>query len=229
MPKFQYNIWLFGTRRPLFRTGCRKITPLKCTFQPASAAPLEHIRTGRWHCKSGNSRSTVNNGHRKGEKTNCTLWVFRRKNEHAKGYWTEWKSTKILTTHSVASRENFWSFSALLQSKPNIYCNLFIDISQDYRHFLPLNHQKTWQKAEKLGYGKGKRPDFSGRNIRTFGVKHRNFASKKSVLSAFPTGKRRKTQAKQGKNRKCSYFAIFRDGTRRSGFRAPSRVDNGTP
>ena len=43
----------------------------------------------------------------KGEKTNCTLWAFKRKNEHAKEYWTEWKSTKILTTHSVSSRENF--------------------------------------------------------------------------------------------------------------------------
>ena len=134
-----------------------------------------------------------------------------------------------MTTHSVSSREIFWPFSAFLQPKPDIYYNLFIDISQDYRHFLPLNHQKTWQKTEKLGYGKGKTPDFSGRNIRTFGVKHRNFASKKSVLSAFPTGKRRKTQAKQGKNRKRSYFAIFRDGTKRGGFRAPSRVDNAPP
>ena len=45
-----------------------------------------------------------------------------------------------------------------------------------------------------MGYGKGKTPDFSGRNIRTFGAKHRNFASQKSVLSAFPTEKRRKSR-----------------------------------
>ena len=66
-----------------------------------------------------------------------------------------------------------------------------------------------------------KTSDFLGKNIRTFMPKHRNFASEKSVLSAFPAEKRRKSWQNSAKN---AFVPILRYLRTREGSVASVRI-----